>query len=136
MKNIALPATRIFNILMGLFSFLFNGGNVGQIVQSLAYHHNRLGSFEEVIQVYLSDFKSRSIDSSKYEKARFAVAAIEDGNIIKNYRNLAVLALVVDAAPPSHYFAEVLENFGEELETRLQKHGLSQELVSGNAFNV
>jgi hypothetical protein len=95
-----------------------------------------LGSFEEVIQVYLSDFKSRSIDSGKYEKARFAVAAIEDGNIIKNYRNLAVLALVVDAAPPSHYFAEVLENFGEELETRLQKHGLSQELVSGNAFNV
>lgn len=119
---------------MGFFSSLFNGGNVGQIAQSLAYHHNRLGSFEEVIKVYLSDFKSRSIDSKNYEKARFAVAAIERGGIINNYRDLAVLALVVDAAPPSHYFAEVLEDFGEELVTRLQKHGLSKELVSGNAF--
>ena len=121
---------------MGFLSYLFGGGNVGEIAQSIAYHHNRLGSFEEVIKIYLSDFKSRSVDSRKYDKARFAVAAIEDGNIIKNYRDLALLALVVDASPPSHYITEVKENFGKELEIRLQKHGLSNELVSGNAFNT
>lgn len=121
---------------MGFLSYLFGGGNVGLVVQSIAYHHNRLGSFEEVIQVYLSDFKSRSVDSKRYYKARFAVTAIQDGNIIKNYRDLAVLALVVDAAPPSHYLVEVGENLGKELEIRLKKHGLSNELVSGNAFNA
>ena len=93
-------------------------------------------SSSTVIQIYLSDFKSRSVDSEKYDKARFAVAAIEDGSIIKNYRDLAILVLVVDAAPPSHYLSEVKENFGKELETRLQKHGLSNELVSGNALDA
>lgn len=119
---------------MGFLTYLFGGGNVGVIAQSIAYYHNLLGSFEEVIQIYLSDFKSRSVDSRKYDKARFAVAAIEDGNIIKHYRDLAILALVVDAAPPSHYFREVKDTFGKELETKLLKHGLRNELVSGNAF--
>lgn len=121
---------------MGLLSFLFGGGNVGQIAQSLAYHHNRLGSFDEVLKVYLSDFKSRPTDSRKFQKAKYAALLIEDGDVIRNYRDLAILALVVDAAPSNHYMPEVKETFGAELEKRLQKHGLSKELVTGNALNV
>ena len=33
---------------MGFLNYLFGGGNVGKIAQSIAYHHNRLGPFEEV----------------------------------------------------------------------------------------
>jgi hypothetical protein len=120
---------------MGLLSFLFGGGNVGQIAQSIAYHHNRLGSFDEVLQIYLSDFKSRPIDSRKFEKARYAALIIEE-DIIRNYRDLAALALAVDAAPASHYFPEVKENFGKELESRLEKCGLAKVLVSGDARKV
>ena len=119
---------------MGLLSFVFGGGTVGQIAQSLAYHHNRLGSYDQVLQVYLSDFKSRPTDSKKYEKARYAALLIEEGDVIRNYRDLAVLALVVDASPPSHYMPEVTQNFGKELETRLSKHGLTEGLISGNAL--
>ena len=121
---------------MGLLSYLLGGGNVAKISQSVAYHHNRLGSFEEVLQVYLSDFKSRPIDSRKFEKARYAVLLIEEENIIRNYRDLAALALAVDAAPASHHLPEVKENFGKELESRLEKHGLAKELVSGDARKV
>lgn len=120
---------------MGLLSFLFGGGNVGQIAQSLAYHHNRLGSFDEVLKVYLSDFRSRPTDSRKFQKAKYAALLIEDGDVIRNYRDLAILALVVDAAP-SNYMPEVKETFGAELEKRLQKHGLSKELVTGNAIHA
>lgn len=76
------------------------------------------------------------------EQARFQTItqAFMDGNLPlgdnRNYRDLAILALVVDAAPSNHYMPEVKETFGAELEKRLQKHGFSKVLVTGNAIHA
>ena len=98
---------------MGLFSNLFGGGNFGKIAGSIAEHHNRLGSFPDVLSIYYEDFKSRSPGSRRGWMAKCAVSMIEDDYsraaedssfppVINNYLDLAVLALWVDAAPESH----------------------------------
>tara|TARA_Y100000588_G_scaffold316988_1_gene345806 strand:- start:346 stop:606 length:261 start_codon:yes stop_codon:yes gene_type:complete len=63
---------------MGLFSNLFGGGNFGIIARSIAEHHNRLGSFPDVLSVYYEDFKSRSPGSRRGWMAKYAVSVIEE----------------------------------------------------------
>ena len=136
-----IPIVNFFSSLLLLGSTnlkaTFGGRNVGKIAKSIAYHHNRLGSFEEVIQIYLSHFDSleKFEDSNESRKKIYAVMAIKN-SLIKNYRDLAALTLLVCATPPSYNFNKTVEKFGKELETRLQKHGLSNELASGNALDA
>ena len=130
---------------MGLFSNLFGGGNFGKIASSIAEHHNRLGSFPDVLSIYYEDFKSRSPSSRGSLKAKVAVSMIEDDysraaedsslpTVINNYLDLAVMALTVDAAPESHDFFTVMDHSGEAVLKELRKQGLDESLITGNYY--
>ena len=118
---------------MGILSFIFGGGNIGLIAKSIAGHHKRLGDFNEVLKIYESDFRSRPVGSRKYDKAKYALGLIEKREI-KNYRDLAVLALVVDAAPSNQYFHEVARDFSSKLTKYLTDHGVDNAHITGNVL--
>ena len=130
---------------MGLFSNLFGGGNFGEIARSIAEHHNRLGSFPDVLSIYYEDFKSRSPDSKRYLKAQVAARMIEGDylkevktpseTIINNYLGLAVLALSVDAAPADHMFSTVMDHSGKAVLKQLREQGLHEWAISGNYYH-
>jgi hypothetical protein len=75
--------------------------------------------------------QKRSID--KMLKADIAIDYIQNGDI-KNYVDLAVLALMVDAAPASHNFDIVYESFAKKLEIKLIKNYIDEVSVNGNIF--
>jgi hypothetical protein len=66
-------------------------------------------------------------------KVDHAIDYIKNGDI-KNYVDLAVLALMVDAAPISHNFDIVYESFAKELEIKLIKNHIDEDSVNGNVF--
>lgn len=118
---------------MGILSFIFGGGNIGVIAKSLAGHHKRLGNYNDVLKIYETDFRSRPVGSARYQKAQYALELI-DGREIKNYRDLAVLSLVVDAAPMNQSFHEVSRDFSPKLTKYLLDHGIDIDHVSGNVL--
>ena len=59
---------------------------------------------------------------------------LEDGDI-RNYRDLAILALFVDAAPLNNSYFMVYENFADSITKKLRNHGIEDELIVGNAFS-
>ena len=118
---------------MSIFTFLFDGGNIGLIAKSLGRHYKLFPNFNSVLLFYLSDFlkQKRSID--RMDKANSAIDYIQNGDI-KNYVDLAVLALMVDAAPISHTFDIVYESFAKKLEIKLMKNHIDEDSVKGNVF--
>ena len=64
----------------------------------------------------------------------FHCLRIFDVSEIKNYTELAALALQVDAAPNSHSYEYVLNGFKAELMKRLLKDGVDADSVFGNVF--
>jgi hypothetical protein len=116
---------------MGLFSFIFDGGNVGLIAKSIAAHHQRLGDFDKVCAFYYDDFISRPRGSKNYEKAQKAVYMFVK-NEINNYCDLAILALMVDAAPVHYNFSNMKQDFSEKIINHLLKNGLNINLISGS----
>lgn len=119
---------------MGLISWLLGGGNIGLIAQSLAEHHKRFQDFNTVLSVvYKADFASRSQSSGSYSKAQQAVQMIERGEI-KNYRDLAILALLVDAAPKGQTFRDVAAEFSDDLTKYLAQNGLDARHISGDVL--
>lgn len=118
---------------MSIFTFLFDGGNIGLIAKSLGRHYKLYPNFNSVLLFYLSDFlkQKRSID--RMDKANIAIDYIQSGDI-KNYVDLAVLALMVDAAPISHTFDIVYESFAKKLEIKLMKNHIDEDSVKGNVF--
>lgn len=115
---------------MGLLKFLFGGGNIGLICESICEHHKKHNSFKKVLNIYLDDFSTRAFDPKKSFKIKYALKLIEDGTI-HNYRNLAIIALVVDASPPNHLFPEVNSQFGNEIKERLLRGGIDLNSVIG-----
>jgi hypothetical protein len=115
---------------MGLLSYVLGGGNIGLIAKSITNHHNRLGDFKSVLAFYRSDFSSRSPDSRRFNKAKKAAELI-DSNAISNYRDLAALALFVDAAPMNQGFYDVKAQFQGDLTKHFRKHGLDENLING-----
>ncbi|HEY8037710.1 MAG TPA: hypothetical protein VIF37_19195 [Methylobacter sp.] len=120
---------------MGLVSFLFGGGNAGLIAKSIATHHHRLGKFNDVLNIYYRDFKSRSNGSKNYAKAQEAIEMI-DNRHIRNYRDLAVLALMVDAAPSFYQFHEIEQDFSGKLIKSLTKNGIDMNHIAGDVLTL
>lgn len=116
---------------MGLFSFVLNGGNVGLIAKSIAAHHQRLGNFDKVCDIYNGDFLSRPVGSKNYERAQEAIYMFLK-NKINNYCDLAILALMVDAAPANYNFHAMKEDFSEKMVKQLLKNGLDMNFISGS----
>jgi hypothetical protein len=118
---------------MSIFTFLFDGGNIGLIAKSLGKHYKTFPNFNSVLTFYLSDFlmQKRSID--RMLKVDNAIDYINNG-YIKNYVDLAVLVLMVDAAPISHNIDIVYENFAKKLEIKLIKNHIDEDSVKGNVF--
>jgi|LakWasMe94_HOW11_FD_contig_123_5383_length_1420_multi_2_in_0_out_0_2 hypothetical protein len=116
---------------MGLFSFVFDGGNVGLIAKSIAMHHKRLGDFDKVSDFYHEDFLSRPKGSKNYERAQEAIFLFLKGQV-NNYCDLAILALMVDAAPAHYTFYDVKQDFSERLVKHLLKNGLDMNHISGS----
>lgn len=118
---------------MGLFSWLTDGGNIGLTAKSIAMHHERLGAFADVLAIYLNDFCSRQPGSRHYEKARLAVHMIQAGRI-RNYRDLAILSLMVDAAPKNFFFDDVAEYFSDKIVKHLAGRGVSMDFITGDCL--
>jgi hypothetical protein len=120
---------------MGILSWLFGGGNAGLIAKSIAKHHRTMESFDAVTGIYLLDFGNRSPGSRNYDKAIKAVEMIVNEEI-KNYRDLAILALYVDAAPQSYNFYDVQGMFAEDVSKYLSQHGIDSRHISGNMLET
>jgi hypothetical protein len=118
---------------MGLLLFLFGGGNAGLIAKSIAMHHRRLGNFNDVLAFYYLDFDSRPVGSRNYARARFAAETIKLGTII-NYRDIAALALFVDAAPDNYSFQDLHQDFSKKIAKYLIEHGLDMTNIAGNVL--
>ena len=118
---------------MSLFTFLFDGGNIGLIAKSLGKHYKTFPNFNSVLNFYLIDFQMQKRSIDKMLKADIAIDYIQNGDI-KNYVDLAVLALMVDAAPTSHNFDIVYESFAKKLEIKLIKNRIDEDSVNGNVF--
>ena len=118
---------------MGFFSFLFRGGNVGVIAKTLSAQYKQYPNFNSLLLFYSLDFKNRKRDLNRSIKAEIAIDRIKSGEI-KNYTELAALALQVDAAPNSHSYEYVLNGFKAELMKRLLKDGVDADSVFGNVF--
>lgn len=118
---------------MSIFTFLFDGGNIGLIAKSLGRHYKTFPNFNSVLNFYLIDFQMQKRSIDRMLKADIAVDYIQNGDI-KNYVDLAVLALMVDAAPINHSFDIVYESFGKKLEKKLIKNNIDEDSVKGNVF--
>ena len=122
---------------MGIFSFIFGGGNIGLIADSIAKHHKTLRNPREVFNIYYKDFSNvlrHPIGHPRSWKCTEAKIMLEDGEI-RNYRDLAILALFVDAAPLNNSYPMVYENFAKSITKKLRIHGIDDELIVGNAFS-
>jgi len=115
---------------MGLFSFIFGGGNAEVIAKSIAKYHRDSGDFDTVVLFYYSDFKNRQPGDRHYSKAKQAVELIENGEIT-NFVDLGALALWVDAAPEHYTFYEVSVDFSAKLAKYLARNGVEEKYITG-----
>jgi hypothetical protein len=119
---------------MGIFSYIFGGGNIGLIVDSITKHHERLGDPRQVFQIYYNDYSDidRSTGPKRWKCAEARVM-MQDGEI-KNYTDLAILALFVDAAPENNSYWMVYQNLADSITKKFRNKGINENLISGNCL--
>ncbi|EFI36153.1 hypothetical protein Dthio_PD3608 [Desulfonatronospira thiodismutans ASO3-1] len=118
---------------MGIFSWIFGGGNVELVAKSLAKQHHALGNFNHVISAYYMDFSARQPGTRNYDKAMQAAEMIAKKEI-KNYQDLGLLALYVDSTPNGYDLYFVRQSFSDEISKRLAQNGIDNYYIYNNAL--
>lgn len=106
--------------LHGVKSYL-KDGNIGISVRENIRRYKELGSLQDVLNVYLLEWKKRPPSARRYAKAQKACKLIEtDG--VRSFRELCVLSLWVDAAPDDFGIREIESEFGSRISELLVEH--------------
>lgn len=119
-------------IIMNFFKRL-KRGNIGVVCDSIAKYHKQTQKYERVYYSYLMSYMYKSED--KGGKYAYGVRMLTSGNI-RNYVDLAVLVLTVEAAPKNQYFNETFEMFFSEITLYLREGNINEMYITGNNWQL
>lgn len=112
-----------------LLNLFLDNGNAKVIARSIAKHYARLGSLEDVVQIYQRDFASQKPrDDDKSFKLQIALKAIND-NLINDFCDLGGLILWVDASGPNANYDHIRSSFRGPLARNFRRLGIDPEVA-------
>jgi len=117
---------------MGFFDWLTGGGNIKIAANSLTQLHEWRGG--NYVDVYTTRMTSLIAVILQFKKGDKDVLLLEmaNRNEFKNYVDLVVLDLYVNAAPNFANFGDTFEDFSHEIFGYLTKNNLPAQAVGGD----